>query len=250
MMIERDHLGNIYKNKTEMCKAYGIPITTYRSRLANSWTLEEALTTPLKWRQKKEHSPRKGTSWKGIPCVDHLGNSYNSYTEMCKAYGISNVLFAKRKSRGFTLEQCLTPAYVYKDHKITTLAKYKISSNKDIYDMWDSEKNGYSIENHPNLNSTDNYYWKCNKGHSFYTKINSLIKKKNTQIEDISLCPICNYRKAFGKKVMCIETGKIYDSFREAGEDVEVPYSQIICYLNGKLKDPSKLKYTWKLVAH
>ncbi|ERJ97236.1 hypothetical protein RUMCAL_00308 [Ruminococcus callidus ATCC 27760] len=42
------------------------------------------------------------------PCTDHLGNSYDSITSMCEAYGINPVTFSKRIQRGKTLEQALT----------------------------------------------------------------------------------------------------------------------------------------------
>ena len=41
------------------------------------------------------------------PCTDHLGNSYDSITSMCEAYGINPVTFSKRIQRGKTLEQAL-----------------------------------------------------------------------------------------------------------------------------------------------
>lgn len=40
----KDHLGNIYKSKNEMCKKYNISRYTLRSRLELGWTLEDALT--------------------------------------------------------------------------------------------------------------------------------------------------------------------------------------------------------------
>ena len=43
-----------------------------------------------------------------IPCTDHLGNSYDSITSMCEAYGINPAAFSKRIQRGKTLEQALT----------------------------------------------------------------------------------------------------------------------------------------------
>ena len=39
-----DHLGNEYKSKTEMCKAYGVRLDVYCQRRKRGWSLEEALT--------------------------------------------------------------------------------------------------------------------------------------------------------------------------------------------------------------
>lgn len=44
----RDHLGNKYPIISKMCESYNIPIYTYENRIGNSWSLEKALTTPLK----------------------------------------------------------------------------------------------------------------------------------------------------------------------------------------------------------
>jgi hypothetical protein len=44
----RDHLGNKYPTISKMCESYNIPIYTYENRIGNSWSLEKALTTPLK----------------------------------------------------------------------------------------------------------------------------------------------------------------------------------------------------------
>lgn len=38
---------------------------------------------------------------------DHLGTEYNSITEMCRHYGISNRLFSDRLCRGFSLKEAL-----------------------------------------------------------------------------------------------------------------------------------------------
>lgn len=43
----KDHLGNEYRNRYEMCKAYGIRYEAYARRISAGWTLERALTTPM-----------------------------------------------------------------------------------------------------------------------------------------------------------------------------------------------------------
>ncbi len=39
-----DHLGNVYKSKRAMCKAYGISIATYERRIKKYYSLERVLT--------------------------------------------------------------------------------------------------------------------------------------------------------------------------------------------------------------
>ena len=46
--IVRDHKGKEYSSQTMMAEAYGIPYITYRARLRYGWSLEKALTTPVK----------------------------------------------------------------------------------------------------------------------------------------------------------------------------------------------------------
>jgi hypothetical protein len=46
--ICKDHLGNEYKSVARMCDHYGITRYTFRSRLSYGWSLEKALTTPVR----------------------------------------------------------------------------------------------------------------------------------------------------------------------------------------------------------
>lgn len=47
-----DHLGNKYNSLASMCKHYGMSDCTYRSRIQKGWTLEKALTTPVRPKKK------------------------------------------------------------------------------------------------------------------------------------------------------------------------------------------------------
>lgn len=56
-------------------------------------------------------------------CKDHLGNKFNSITEMCKHWGIRVMLYQQRVKLGWSLEKCLTfqvkvvkKPFVCKDH--------------------------------------------------------------------------------------------------------------------------------------
>lgn len=89
----KDHLGNEYNSRDELCKAYGISYNTFKSRIALGWSLEKALTTPLS---------------NGKKCKDHLGNTYNSISEMCEAHNIHRRTFKYRLKHGCTLEEALT----------------------------------------------------------------------------------------------------------------------------------------------
>ena len=91
-----DHLGHIYKNTQEMCNAYNINSTTFRSRLQKNWSLEKALTTPT-----KQHDIR-------VIKEDHLGHVYDSMQKMCDAYNIHIETFRSRILKKWDLEKALT----------------------------------------------------------------------------------------------------------------------------------------------
>ena len=46
--IIKDHLGNEYASKVEMCKAYDITPVNFNHRISYGWSLEDALTVPVK----------------------------------------------------------------------------------------------------------------------------------------------------------------------------------------------------------
>ena len=93
-----DHLGNPYSSIQSMCNAYNINLPTYRERIKNGLSIEEALTA----------KPGKARKYIGKGVSDHLGNTYRSLAEMVRAYGLTEVLFSARKKLGWDLERCLT----------------------------------------------------------------------------------------------------------------------------------------------
>jgi hypothetical protein len=96
----KDHLGNAYASITDMCKAYDVKLSTFCKRIQRGWTLEKTLT------QKVDTEKVTG---KGKTCKDHLGNTYSSISDMCRAYGIQKYTFDYRFGRrGMTVEQALT----------------------------------------------------------------------------------------------------------------------------------------------
>ena len=70
-----DHLGNEYPSLVAKCEAYNINEASYRYRIKNNWSEEDALTKPISRLIK--------------PCTDHLGNKYPSLAAKCRAYDIT-----------------------------------------------------------------------------------------------------------------------------------------------------------------
>lgn len=89
----KDHLGQVFDNKKQMLKHWGIDYNTYyRKHKLMGWSLEDTLT-----------SGRENRTW-----VDHLGKKYRTQAIMCEHYGILVSTFNSRKAQGLSLEECLT----------------------------------------------------------------------------------------------------------------------------------------------
>ena len=89
----RDHTGQCFVSKTEMCEHWGITLSTYTNRLRKGYSQERALT-------------EKDTRF--CECEDHLGNKYKTKSEMCNAYGIKISTYNMRIKYGMTVEEALT----------------------------------------------------------------------------------------------------------------------------------------------
>ena len=144
----QDHLGNKYNTVIEMCKHYGMEVSTFQSRVSKGKSLEEALTAPISDRGiGKMCEGKDGKQFKSIaemcryydipystfsnrleagrttdeaisgvfehgnkkPCVDHLGKSWESISEMCRHYRIAVSTFSYRVKAGKPLDECLSP---------------------------------------------------------------------------------------------------------------------------------------------
>ena len=102
-----DHKGNIYRSLKEMCDHYGIRTDRYCNRRKAGWSLEETLTTPV--RRNSRHNER---------VKDHKGNGYPSTVAMCKAYGINEGTYRRRRKHGASLEEALTSNIVRQAKKV------------------------------------------------------------------------------------------------------------------------------------
>ena len=90
-----DHKGKGYPSQKAMAEAYGITLTTFKARQNYGWSLERTLTTPV---GKKNNRITE----------DHLGNTYSSEREKCKAYNINPVTYRRRKKIGMSEKEALT----------------------------------------------------------------------------------------------------------------------------------------------
>ena len=102
-----DHLGNKYSSLKARANAYGKHPNVVRNRLANGFTLEEALTIDT------------GAAHLFKPVTDHLGNKFPNCKAMCDHYHIKVTTFYGRLYH-MSLEQALTTPVKY-----DTYRKYK-----------------------------------------------------------------------------------------------------------------------------
>lgn len=98
-----DHKGNSYRSVAQMARSYGISSITLHERLKRGWSVDEALTTPV-----DTSNYRKSKKIMNIRVHDHLGNWYNSYYELAKAYGLSfSTLYGRVAKLGWSIEKAL-----------------------------------------------------------------------------------------------------------------------------------------------
>lgn len=120
-----DHLGNEYNSISDMCKAYNIDRCTYNNRTRSGWSKEKALTTPVK--------PKNAAS--GIISIDHLGNVYDSISDMCKAHNVKYSIYRDRIKAGWSIEKALTTPVRRKLINTLVVTDHLGNEFKNISDM-------------------------------------------------------------------------------------------------------------------
>lgn len=108
---ETDHTGQEFMSISEMCRHWGIKLSTYRERRKRGWDIERALTG------QEAH-----VNINSIECVDHKGKRYPSKNAMCRAYGISRYCYESRLDLGWSQAAALSEpmkinARPCRDHK-------------------------------------------------------------------------------------------------------------------------------------
>ena len=94
----KDHLGNTYASVTEMCKHYNIEPYNFRNRIKRGLSVKDALCSP------KCSLPKYNS---GKVVTDHLGNIFENERYLCEFWGVSTQTYAKRKQRGWSMEERL-----------------------------------------------------------------------------------------------------------------------------------------------
>ena len=115
-----------------MCEHWGIKDNTYRERMKQGMSLEQALTT----------SRRKGPQ----SCTDHLGQKFKSIEEMCKYWNILRGTYESRIHSGMSLEDTLT----------TPVSAQKIESIDPYGNIFPTLKDMFQAYNVRKSNLSDN----------------------------------------------------------------------------------------------
>lgn len=107
--VYKDHLGREFIRLSDMATAWGIPDLVLRHRMSRDWDIERALTEPA----------TKSVSFLGEEIKDHLGNEYDSFNSMCRAYNILPATVKTRILAGMSVEEALTkPVRVRRNNKL------------------------------------------------------------------------------------------------------------------------------------
>lgn len=113
----KDFNGRVFDSVSEMCRYYGVSVSTYNNRIKNGWEQKKALMT-------KTNHKRETVS-------DGMGNIFKSISEMCRHYGIDRSVYNYRVRTGWSRQEAL--GIVDRDNYVTDHMgnKYK-SINKMV----------------------------------------------------------------------------------------------------------------------
>lgn len=93
----KDHIGNTFSSKTEMCKHWNISPSIYTGRIKLGWSIKDALTEP------PDRIPKSAKS-----VTDHTGKNFRSVSEMCRYWNIPRSTYNMKIKHGKTIEEALT----------------------------------------------------------------------------------------------------------------------------------------------
>lgn len=89
-----------------MCKAWGVPVQIYRSRLKYGYSQKEALTGKI---EIDGQTVPILTGTQTRPVFDYKGVLFVNARVMAEAHGVNYSTYKRRKALGWSLEECLTP---------------------------------------------------------------------------------------------------------------------------------------------
>lgn len=122
-----DHLGNEFQSKEEMAAYWNIPRPTFFRRIRDGWSLEDALTKPIK---NKALSKRK--------IIDPENNIFETIEEMCSAWDITKEVYMWNMRHNMSIYDALT--HTTKDENLLYT-----DDNGNIYSSLNELARAYNI---------------------------------------------------------------------------------------------------------
>lgn len=119
--------GIDYPSVTSLAKEYSILPNTLKYRLEQGMSVKDALST----RRKSRVDKNKPTP-SNVVKIEYNGKHYDSFTQLCKEYNVPLANFSKRKSRGYSIEECI---YGRRDIKVNYTY-----NNKGYYSLMEIAK--------------------------------------------------------------------------------------------------------------
>ncbi len=132
--------GRTYLNQSELCAAHGVKFSTFRKRLDNSWSLEQALGV----HDRKDLRGGASSNTGGTPVVV-AGVSYPSKSACSRAFGLKPHMVGDRLGRGWTVEQAvgIDPSPHAEKRTPVTVAGRKFRSQQAAAEHYDVPINTY-----------------------------------------------------------------------------------------------------------
>ena len=128
---------------------------------------------------------------KNIKVIDHKGIEYRNEKEMREAYGISRQLYIFRKKKGYTQEECLSPAgsFLHEQHNKGPLLTFTVNGEEYAGLQSLADKYGVSVSWISFIKSRfDN---DIGKTIEYFEKRSKNIKIRETRRKRLDKQPVC-----------------------------------------------------------
>lgn len=136
--------GKYYPSITNLCDELNIKASTVQGRLKNGWSLEKAVSTPI--RKTVQRVPEK---------LVYNGQTFSTLKELCETFGFNYVNTSTRLRRGYSFKEALeTPLNEPKIPKKCSYNNKEYNSEKEMcldnnvsyMKYLNLKKKGYSLE--------------------------------------------------------------------------------------------------------
>lgn len=155
---------------------------------------------------------------KNIKVIDHKGIEYRNEKEMREAYGISRQLYIFRKKKGYTQEECLSPAgsFLHEQHNKGPLLTFTVNGEEYAGLQSLADKYGVSVSWISFIKSRfDN---DIGKTIEYFEKRSKNIKIRETRRKRLDKQPVCT------KGPVKAPNGKTYKTSAAMCRDYGIKY--------------------------